>query len=722
MNVKADEFQRLNNNWREVVDTIRLNSSHLSDPRKIDEYNEQANRVIRLSKKRSKYISTHQVSLEFQDIFEDTLRELKVIPTKWIAILLVKMKTIQQTWERGFGGKFDLFLMALGLILFFMLPYFVLIGVRVLTDRLEAFKRKLVTNPRRTYFQDRLALWLQRFTVYVPWGFSYLLLEVVYLAARESFIGELVILIPYFQYFCLYRISLRLVSGFLSIFYEYGFHFTSYEIRQKISRLSKKVSLYFFINLVVIYSIKSIVGTGLLYSGALKLSFIAAVILLFQEIARWKEDYNKVLVRLNDKFNPDFKGRVFPFTLVLEPAFFLISILGPSFLKLVEYLSEFSFMRKIQAKVFQKKLESSKSLSPQAQTELPQEYQKIFSYKLFDEELLINPGRDCFDAISIEIDEWLNEVSDEHSLAIYGPKGAGKTTLLKRLEKKYQNIKAYYCEPSDKILTEIDVFRFISKILGEEINGVEDLLNFDKSTNENHLIIIDECQSFFLARLGGFEGYKAFIKVINLRTEKIFWCASFNEYSWDYLEQVFSRNRYFRNTFSLKGWEEDDIKNLITKRHNLTGYKLTYADIIKASRSSDEKDSFSYVESQFFRLLWDESKGNPRAALYLWLSCLSIIGNKRLKVGLPFHPEIASLERLGDEINFVMASLIRHDSLTTKELCEVTSLSEGVVRYCLKLGLEKEFLVRGELGRYRVSPTSQVGLVKFLKGKNLIYG
>jgi hypothetical protein len=114
------------------------------------------------------------------------------------------------------------------------------------------------------------------------------------------------------------------------------------------------------------------------------------------------------------------------------------------------------------------------------------------------------------------------------------------------------------------------------------------------------------------------------------------------------------------------------------------------------------------------------SDGNPSDAMYFWLSALQP-SRKILKVSLPMQLEDDILSDLQDETNFVYAAVAKHENLTAKEAVNATDLPEGFVRYALKIGIEREFLIRCKKYRYRLSPARHIKVIDFLTKRNYLH-
>lgn len=320
------------------------------------------------------------------------------------------------------------------------------------------------------------------------------------------------------------------------------------------------------------------------------------------------------------------------------------------------------------------------------------------------------------------IEEWISGNTDEHSAVIYGDNGAGKSCLLERLAGRTASIEVLAVSVPAKLTSREAVLSFFEKLMTSTLpNGSLSLLEIDARLPRT-LILIDEAHNLFLGKVGGFEGFKAFLDLVNAPTRNLYWLAAFNRYAWSYLHSVFGRKPYVSLARKLPAWTDADIKELIMNRHRRTDYRLSYDEIISAAGKYDRTGGVLHAESGFFRMLWQQSDGNPRAALNLWLSALKYSGPERLKVGLPRSPEAGLLGELPEDTHFVYAQIVRHENLSAEEAVQSTNLPESVVRHALKLGLEMRLLDCSAEGRYRIAPMLQSTLIAYLSGRNFIYG
>ena len=419
----------------------------------------------------------------------------------------------------------------------------------------------------------------------------------------------------------------------------------------------------------------------------------------------------------------------------IRPLFLFLAILLLSCFNFIVRITEnFNFSKKISANIFKKQIEKVEALEV-ASSLVPLEYKKRYAFQsLSNEELYIVQDQSFESSIRLEIEEWISSKSEEHSLVVFGDKGIGKTSLIKHIMSRTSQtldscsfegvpFDCLYTKMPSKTLTKEGLQSFLCSSLGIDLQGKPfDFPAIDKKLDKKKIIFIDECQNVFLSQTGGFDCYYYLTELINMPTENIFWFLSFNKSSWIYLNSAFDRTQFFRNVFELKGWSDEKVKELVMKRHNESNYKLSYDLLISATRSQDELDKYASIESKFFKLLWELSRGNPRTALALWMTALSRKNKDTFNVNVPKELDLADLDKAQDSQMFVLAHVLKHENLTLNEVVSTSNLPRAVVRNALKMALERKYLYRDEQSRYMIDITAQHIITKQLKAKNFLYG
>lgn len=488
-------------------------------------------------------------------------------------------------------------------------------------------------------------------------------------------------------------------------------------------------NIFLFYYFTMIFN-EATIGRVYLFTLLNFLVFIYSLYYLVKESARWENEFRIYCEKM-------FAG------VIVEKYFKVISVL-PQLLHatlilffilvlqvfnfVISYTERFDFSKKISANLFKKQIENIEAEEGASQ-KLPQDYKDRFSLKsLANEDEYVRTANDVEGKILEEVKEWNESKSGEHSLVLYGNKGVGKTTLLKKVaseigDEASLDVDVKYIKLPSKTITKDALYEFIDSIFMEnKREGNFDIYQHDRALEKRTIVVIDETQNIFLSQTNGFEAYYALINTINLNTQNIFWVMAFNKYSWLYLDRAFGRTQYFRNVYEIVGWNDVKIKEMIMRRHTKSEFKLSYDLLINATRSQDEIDRYASIESKFFKLLWELSRGNPRSALYLWMSALSRKGKNVLTVNIPKEADLVGFGKLPDDLMFVIAEVLKHENLLSSEIETTTNLPKGIIRNAIKIGLENKFFYKDERHRYMVDISTQFGLIRYLKLKNFIYG
>lgn len=705
-------YQEVTKKWKETA-TLEVKPSELEN---------KTYYLLKLSKLRSQIIANKSEQIHFNEYVEDSLFELKFIPIKWVSIfenksITLKNRISQKQWK-------DLYLEFFTICLILLLPYLVVRLNQWINQRIDTLKRSVIRSHESFSWKHQIAIRSQWITPYIPYVLSLMALDFLNDFIQKTILSELSLIIPFLEFYIYYLIFKKTVLNILRVVSEKVMLEGRQKTKIKIIKDSKTVGRFFFWSMVLLHTVSSVSSKGLVYRELFLILVIVGFFIGLRLVANWQEEVDYIFNEyMSEKNNHRYQSlKQNKLYKIISPFLFLFSIFLPVWEVIKDNVSTWSVSRSIAARFFKKKLESSEA-QDNADKELPEEYKQAFLSPATEEQYIESKDK-IFEKICLEIDEWLSEKSDEHSLAIYGDRGCGKSELLKKVKSHFTNCDLIHSDVPAKTTKKSDVFGFISAIFKDQpVNELTDILKIDQALEKPTVVILNQAHNFFLSQIGELEGIKTFFEVLNLQTKNIFWMAAFNTYSWIYLDQAFRKNKYFRVSIQVPKLTEEELQQFIMKRHNSTGYKLSFADIIKVLRPHEDAqgEHLNYLESLFFRMLWEQSKGNPSLAAQLWMDCLKPFGNKRLKVGLPKTQEVRFLSTLSDDNHFVYSSLIRHENLTSKELIGTTDLPEATVRHALRIGLENEVVMRGEDGRYRYTVSGQYGLTQFLKAKNFIY-
>jgi hypothetical protein len=399
---------------------------------------------------------------------------------------------------------------------------------------------------------------------------------------------------------------------------------------------------------------------------------------------------------------------------------FLIIILA-KLLNLIKIWSDqFDFSKKISAKIFLAQIKKVTSQDTEEIVQkLPDEYLKVFTRRENMFASIVEPKEfiDC----RLMIEKWLDHKTKIHSMMISGSYGSGKSTLLSSLERNFNKEQYKRLYINSKILTTDLLLNELKKILGGKSNDIDKLILEWNNRRDKIIICIDDAHNLFLSNPRGCDAIKSLIHIINRDIKNIFWVVTFHNYAWEYIRIILDCNQCFDKNVRLESWSSEDIEDLIMSRHKETNYELSYDDIFFALEKKHLKETIDYMKSKFFKLLWEQSDGNPSRAISLWVNSLRYTGCKTLHVSLPPELDISSVLGIGENLLFVCAAIIRHEFLSSRQIQLVTNQSEDTILYILKLCLKKDIIVQDQNLNYRLNPEFAGNIIRILKRKNYVY-
>lgn len=664
------------------------------------------------SKKRAELIDSlhrnrnYEVQTWSKLYFQDLWLEIDAVPLRWFGLFELRLQRIQTDINAGMDGWINIsrqlfyLLFYLGTFLF-SFRFFGKISVGL--DRIrDELARKSHLHERNKH----IVVLLQRISPYLPWLGTAALLKFGEHLLRKGYVAELSILLPYIEYYIYYRIFRILINRTLSTYGMFAGHLAIFRDKQKLLRTSRIIGLYFLFAITTLHTFQTTVGEGFIYLWLQSTTRWMSVLVFGFISYLWREEFEELLGKLSqnkyESLRKTILGKAWGIIFSLPVAITLISYL--LIVRISRWSERFEIIKTISTEIFRKKIESKTSDASTTSITISDDYCEKFS--ACAERILLTANQEELLNETIKtIDAWANDIAEDHIIAFVGEPGLGKTTLLHALSEKITSHNVISKDITRKITTEEELLAEFPTIF---------------STETKTVILLDQCQNLFLSRVGGFEGFKAFLRRTQENSDNIFWCLTFNNYSWDYLQSVLDKTRYFNRIYRLQKWKETELRAFIQEKHEQTGYAVSFDEILVAAKSEGDFESIIYIESKYYRLLWEESLGNPTVAQEVWLNCLKPYPGKQVKVGIP-RDRSEVITGLPDDFYFVLANIVRHENASISDIISSTRLSEDVVVNATKTCLESGYLTR-DFGRTRLHPLWQHSIFATLRRKNFIYG
>jgi len=467
-------------------------------------------------------------------------------------------------------------------------------------------------------------------------------------------------------------------------------------------------------------------GPSLIYYLSLGFLLLAIYWGLGRLLVLRRQDYQLCLQAiLPSRLDPLAKKLLTPALFLLFAPLLLPVALASFLIGFVDrVLADFDWYMRFKARLFRLRTRiNNDEEDPDNEQPVDEHYERWFATALPEGSKTPFVDTGLVTAMEKNIQRWHEDKTDENAQVVVGEKGCGKTASIERLERALaescQGLNLLKLTVPAKTTHPDAILSLVGDALDVDLTeeGPAALVKSDEERQPT-LVVLDEAQNFFLKEIGGLEGWRTVLSLVNARLDNVFWLLMVNNQSWAYLCNVFGRDYQFRNVVKVKRWGQTDIRSLILARNHLSGHRVRYDEVLLSSRGP-EAGNVRNAEQRYFSLLWDACRGNPMVALRLWLTSVKPKGRQVL-VGLPTPPSASILDSMGENALFVYAAIATHENLTSQEISHVTNLPGNVVRYALKGGFDAGFLNKSEDGRYRLKPLWYQQVISYLTRKNLL--
>ena len=661
------------------------------------------------------------------ELFHDLRREISIVPYRWNAIFYLRLLEFRKNLEQGWHGLKIIIVNLTIAFVFFLIPWLIWVWTQRLTDRLIEIRADLVRQSRTIPFASHLALLIQKILPYSAWLVMLLCVHLLQYLLLMTVFAELTLLLTYVRYYIYYRLFRQLMQcDFVWINRQIRVA-KLWGLRNRVDAAARNLGISLFLIFCLLTTLQSLIRRGLFYHfTVILLKYLGIFIILFLAY-QWRQI---IAAKLAEQFHGPFGKKLAALCesrwglLFLLPGILILSI-KVVILAIRNWGSHFEVSKRIAAEVFRYKLEAAIEKEPLTRAAaLPREYRNFFK---------LSGGVTLDQADKVELAEinnvynYFNQWEQDcfhspNTLAIVGQKGAGKTCLLDMLTYRIpERVTVLRAAVPGKLTTKKQVMSFFCHLFNLPVT--EDMSQFCSRVEqlEKTAVLLDDAHNFFLSVQGGFEGYRTVLDLINLSVKNLFWCFAFNHFAWTYLDNVNNRHQYFERIINLSAWSEQSLQTLIMSIHNKTHFNLSYDDILQAVGTENDKNEVSYIENRFFSLLRQQSRGNPRLAIYLWLSSLNSVKDNVLKVSLPIEPDSKLIMNVRKDTLFVLASIVRHENLTLEETVATTQLPKGAVKNILEKMVQANLLDCDANQVYRLSVLYQYPLLNFLLAKHCLY-
>lgn len=653
--------------------------------------------------------------------FDAFIREVQIIPLKIQAGAVSKVLEFKGKVRAGVEGWLNLFQQVISLLVLLAIPLLLLKSLNWFKARLDALRKSILTRSLMDFRKrTSIATWISRVNPFIPATGMALGVWIARQLIETTDIRELSQILFYFQLYFIYRISRLLIQILFEILFSSDSVSDLREQRSKVEASAKRISRLVFLEYAFLFLVETTARRALIYGLASNLIFYFNFVFFFWEAFRWNEQIlSAIKLRFPRQIQYFEKLRTSRLLFFLSCPFLALVLVLRDFLHFgYSYLIRLDYFKKIHSEIFRRRIEAN--AEEEIKISPAEDYLKQFDYyRPADDSILVSRHVSAAEKSLEVVKGWLAAQHSEDLIIVVGNRGMGKTTVLNSIAKSIPGEVKLVTVPAKTIKSSV-FFEFLSSTLGADIRTLDSVVQLDQSLECKKVVVVDDIQNLFLGEISGFDVYRLFVEILSLKTKNIFWCLSVNSRSWSYLKGALGNEHLYGKVIELTPWRDSEIQELILKRHTLTGFSRQFDKSIKAYGASGDELG-QHAETQFFRLLWGQSRGNPRSALMYWISAISQAGSNRIIVGVPSFVSSSLVATMSDDSLFLLASIARHESLTQAEMLAVTGISNTVIRKCMKEALDKNLVWCDSSGRYRISSRAQYVIDYFLIGKNFLY-
>ena len=356
---------------------------------------------------------------------------------------------------------------------------------------------------------------------------------------------------------------------------------------------------------------------------------------------------------------------------------------------------------------------------------LPFVYQRLFEVKPLEDERFFFGRESELKELNKARANW--ETEKFAPTVIVGEKGSGTTSLINHyisintspLEIIRTSVNHPFSEPEDFLKLFSDLLKT------DRFRSSDELVSYLNNLPDKKIIIVENLQRLFLRKVDGFRAIKMFFEIVSKTNKKIFWISTCTLYSWTYLDKTVHAPDYFGYVINLRKLNEDQMTDLVSKRHRVSGYNIHYeadehTQKSKSFRKFSEEEKQTYLRNRYFVELNKFAQSNISLALLFWLRSAKEIVNDIIKIGSPPDLDYSFIENFSNDKVFALTALLIHDGLTSEDHAKLFN-SPLNISNLLFLLMRDDGIVIEHNQLYLINPLLYRQIVGFLKSRNIIH-
>ena len=239
----------------------------------------------------------------------------------------------------------------------------------------------------------------------------------------------------------------------------------------------------------------------------------------------------------------------------------------------------------------------------------------------------------------------------------------------------------------------------------------------------HELIDIQNC---FVRHINGYEAINVLLFLISKTREKVLWVVSCSRYAWSFLNVVTKISDYFSHSVSVDAYSQQEIRQLILRRQQASGYQVVYRPDANTAKSrsykktlGDPDEEQAFLEDRFFEQLWKQAEGNSTAAMIYWIRSIVDFEESHFIIEPHKFSGIEYLQEMDSNSLFILAAFVIHDTLCAPELALVLRISNTSAQMQVSR-LQAQGLLVSKGDNFSLNDMVFRQVVRLLKSRNIL--
>ncbi len=353
--------------------------------------------------------------------------------------------------------------------------------------------------------------------------------------------------------------------------------------------------------------------------------------------------------------------------------------------------------------------------------DLPTIYRHLFRFEAVQDPRFLIGREQELAAIAEARSLW--EAGRPVAVIVIGQRGSGKTSLLNcALKRNLGDLELIRDEFSQRVTTEHELRGFLASSFA--VREPESLEQFLKE--KRRVVMLEEGERTFLRRVGGYEAVRALQRLIAATCSGTLWILAINQVAFQFLNAAVQLGSTFSHRIGAGSVEQDNLKQAMMVRHNLSGLRLQFrppvTPLIWFDRVRYGIQGQTDPQQLFFDALTRESAGIYRSAFEMWLGQIDMVQAGIMHMKPWSAPDLTPIiDDLDLDDLFSLAAILQHGSLEPREHASVFQQDLSVSRSQLDELLAREVIEVDPLKPgLRIRPEATRVVKEALYRRNLI--